>query len=46
MRSDSHLDLYSPAKERANWFKGCLFMVLFFGGAMGLVYLIVYYFGK
>lgn len=45
MRSNSHYDLYEPDSERKNWFKGCLFMVVFFGGAMGIVKLIVYFFG-
>lgn len=44
MRSDSHFDLYETKNERDNWFKGCLFMVLFFGGAMGIVHLLIYFF--
>jgi len=46
MRSDSHYDLYEPETERKNWFKGCLFMALFFGAAMALVYLLIYFFGN
>ena len=45
MRSDSHYDLYEPQSERKNILKGCLFMVFFFAAAMGIVQLIVYFFG-
>ena len=44
MRSDSHHDLYRPKQEVRNLGKGLLFLVLFFGIAMGMVQLIVYLF--
>lgn len=44
MRGDSHFDLYETKNERKNWFKGCLFMAIFFAAAMGVVQLMIYLF--